>query len=105
MENVDRWFSGYGDVADFGGNAPDQRRMYEEGNVFLRFGPATPLGNGSAGMQLLLGDVACLASQLLSDTQAEPFIQSVADEYQHIRDVRAGKDSSILLKMSRFSIS
>ena len=41
-----------------------------------------------------------VASQLLSDTQAEPFIQSVADEYQHIRDVRAGKDSSILLSLA-----
>lgn len=76
MENVDRWFSGYGDVADFGGNAPDQRRMYEEGNVFLRFGPATPLGNGSAGMQLLLGDVACLASQLLSAALHSPLASS-----------------------------
>ena len=41
-----------------------------------------------------------VASQLLSDTQAEPFIQSVTDEYQHIRDVRAGKDSSILLSLA-----
>ena len=41
-----------------------------------------------------------VASQLLSDTQAEPFIKSVADEYQHIRDVRAGKDSSILLSLA-----
>ncbi|WP_374588388.1 methionine synthase [Novosphingobium sp.] len=41
-----------------------------------------------------------VASQLLSDTQAEPFIQSVAAEYQHIRDVRAGKDSSILLSLA-----
>ena len=41
-----------------------------------------------------------VASQLLSDTQAEGFISSVADEYQHIRDVRAGKDSSILLSLA-----
>ena len=41
-----------------------------------------------------------VASQLLSDTQAEGFIQSVGDEYQHIRDVRAGKDASILLSLA-----
>ncbi len=41
-----------------------------------------------------------VASQLLSDTQAEPFIQSVADEYEHIRDVRAGKDASALLSLA-----
>lgn len=41
-----------------------------------------------------------VASQLLSDTQAEPFIQSVAEEYQHIREVRAGKDASILLSLA-----
>ena len=40
-----------------------------------------------------------VASQLLSDTQAEPFIKSVADEYQHIRDVRSGKDASVLLSL------
>ena len=41
-----------------------------------------------------------VASQLLSDTQAEPFIKAAADEYQHIRDVRAGKDASILLSLA-----
>ncbi|MFO1255516.1 MAG: methionine synthase [Sphingomonadaceae bacterium] len=40
-----------------------------------------------------------VASQLLSDTQAEPFIAATAGEYQHIRDVRAGKDQSILLSL------
>jgi len=40
-----------------------------------------------------------VASQLLSDTQAEPFIAATAQEYQHIRDVRAGKDPSILLSL------
>jgi 5-methyltetrahydrofolate--homocysteine methyltransferase len=40
-----------------------------------------------------------VASQLLSDTQAEPFIKATADEYQHVRDVRAGKDPSILLSL------
>jgi 5-methyltetrahydrofolate--homocysteine methyltransferase len=40
-----------------------------------------------------------VASQLLSDTQAEPFILAAAQEYQHIRDVRAGKDPSILLSL------
>jgi len=40
-----------------------------------------------------------VASQLLSDTQAEPFIAATAQEYQHVRDVRAGKDPSILLSL------
>ncbi|MCC6926338.1 methionine synthase [Novosphingobium sp.] len=40
-----------------------------------------------------------VASQLLSDTQAQPFIAATASEYQHIRDVRAGKDPSILLSL------
>mgnify|MGYP000962021333 CR=1 FL=1 len=40
-----------------------------------------------------------VASQLLSDTQAEPFIASVAEEYQHVRDVRAGKEASVLLSL------
>ncbi|MBX9643500.1 MAG: methionine synthase [Novosphingobium sp.] len=40
-----------------------------------------------------------VASQLLSDTQAEPFIAATAEEYQHVRDVRAGKDPSILLSL------
>jgi 5-methyltetrahydrofolate--homocysteine methyltransferase len=40
-----------------------------------------------------------VASQLLSDTQAEGFIQSVADEYQHVREARAGKGGSKLLSL------
>ena len=40
-----------------------------------------------------------VASQLLSDTQAQPFIKATAEEYQHVRDVRAGKDPSILLSL------
>ena len=40
-----------------------------------------------------------VASQLLSDTQAQPFIKATAQEYQHVRDVRAGKDPSILLSL------
>ncbi|MFM5925226.1 MAG: methionine synthase [Novosphingobium sp.] len=40
-----------------------------------------------------------VASQLLSDTQAESFIKATADEYQHIRDVRSGKDASVLLSL------
>lgn len=40
-----------------------------------------------------------VASQLLSDTQAKPFIASVAEEYQHVRDVRAGKEASVLLSL------
>ncbi len=41
-----------------------------------------------------------VASQLLSDTQAEPFIKATADEYQHVRDVRSGKDASVLLSLA-----
>ena len=41
-----------------------------------------------------------VASQLLSDTQAEPFIKATADEYQHVRDLRSGKDASVLLSLS-----
>jgi len=41
-----------------------------------------------------------VASQLLSDTQAEPFIAATAAEYQHIRDLRAGKDASVLLSLA-----
>ena len=40
-----------------------------------------------------------VASQLLSDTQAEPFIKATADEYEHVREVRAGKGQSELLSL------
>ena len=40
-----------------------------------------------------------VASQLLSDTQAEPFVKATADEYQHMRDVRAGKEATVLLSI------
>ncbi|MFM6932504.1 MAG: vitamin B12 dependent-methionine synthase activation domain-containing protein, partial [Novosphingobium sp.] len=40
-----------------------------------------------------------VASQLLSDTQAEGFIAATADEYQHMRDVRAGKEPTVLLSL------
>jgi 5-methyltetrahydrofolate--homocysteine methyltransferase len=40
-----------------------------------------------------------VASQLLSDTQCDPFVAATAAEYQHVRDVRAGKDPSILLSL------
>ena len=40
-----------------------------------------------------------VASQLLSDTQAEPFIAATAAEYQHVRDLRSGKDPSVLLSL------
>jgi 5-methyltetrahydrofolate--homocysteine methyltransferase len=41
-----------------------------------------------------------VASQLLSDTQAEPLVAATATEYQHIRDVRSGKDASVLLSLA-----
>jgi 5-methyltetrahydrofolate--homocysteine methyltransferase len=40
-----------------------------------------------------------VASQLLSDTQAEPFIKATADAYEHVRLVRAGKGQSPLLSL------
>jgi 5-methyltetrahydrofolate--homocysteine methyltransferase len=40
-----------------------------------------------------------VASQLLSDKQAEPFIKATADEYEHVRNVRAGKGQSELLSL------
>ncbi|WP_068073257.1 methionine synthase [Novosphingobium lentum] len=41
-----------------------------------------------------------VASQLLSDTQADDFITTTAADYQHVRDVRAGKEQSILLNLA-----
>ncbi|MFM5883979.1 MAG: dihydropteroate synthase, partial [Novosphingobium sp.] len=40
-----------------------------------------------------------VASQLLSDTQRDPFVAATASDYQHVRDVRAGKDPSVLLSL------
>ncbi|HVR90423.1 MAG TPA: methionine synthase [Novosphingobium sp.] len=40
-----------------------------------------------------------VASQLLSDTQRDGFVASTAADYQHVRDVRAGKEQSILLSL------
>ncbi|MEY4159474.1 MAG: methionine synthase, partial [Pseudomonadota bacterium] len=41
-----------------------------------------------------------VASQLLSDTQADGFITSTAADYQHMRDLRAGKEASALLSLA-----
>ncbi len=41
-----------------------------------------------------------VASQLLSDTQADDFIAATAKDYQHVRDLRAGKEQSILLSLA-----
>ncbi|MFM2371538.1 MAG: hypothetical protein RIS85_1260, partial [Pseudomonadota bacterium] len=40
-----------------------------------------------------------VASQLLSDTQAQGFIKATAADYQHVRDARAGKGGSKLLSL------
>ena len=40
-----------------------------------------------------------VASQLLSDTQRDPFVESTAADYQHMRDVRAGKEATVLLSL------
>jgi 5-methyltetrahydrofolate--homocysteine methyltransferase len=41
-----------------------------------------------------------VASQLLSDTQAEGFIAATADEYEAVRIARAGKGGSKLLSIA-----
>ena len=41
-----------------------------------------------------------VASQLLSDTQRDGFVEATAADYQHVRDVRAGKEASILLPLA-----
>jgi 5-methyltetrahydrofolate--homocysteine methyltransferase len=41
-----------------------------------------------------------VASQLLSDTQRDGFVESTAAEYIHVRDVRAGKAQSALLSLA-----
>ena len=41
-----------------------------------------------------------VASQLLSDTQRDGFVESTAADYQHVRDLREGKDPSILLSIA-----
>ena len=41
-----------------------------------------------------------VASQLLSDTQRDGYVAGIAAEYQHVRDVRAGKDPSVLLSLA-----
>lgn len=40
-----------------------------------------------------------VASQLLSDTQRDLFVESTAADYQHMRDVRAGKEATVLLSL------
>jgi len=40
-----------------------------------------------------------VASQLLSDTQRDGFVETTAADYQHVRDVRAGKEASVLLSL------
>ena len=40
-----------------------------------------------------------VASQLLSDTQAKPFIAATANEYEAVREARAGKEGSALLPL------
>ena len=40
-----------------------------------------------------------VASQLLSDTQRDGFVASTAADYKHVREVRAGKQASILLSL------
>ena len=41
-----------------------------------------------------------VASQLLSDTQAKPFINATANEYEAVREARAGKEGSPLLPLA-----
>ncbi len=41
-----------------------------------------------------------VASTLLSDTQRDGFVENTAADYQHVRDVRSGKEASILLSLA-----
>jgi 5-methyltetrahydrofolate--homocysteine methyltransferase len=41
-----------------------------------------------------------VASQLLSDTQRDAFVATTAAEYSHVRDARAGKETSALLSLA-----
>jgi 5-methyltetrahydrofolate--homocysteine methyltransferase len=41
-----------------------------------------------------------VASQLLSDTLRDPLVAATAAEYKHIRDLRSGKDASVLLSLA-----
>jgi len=41
-----------------------------------------------------------VASQLLSDTQRDGFVEATAADYQHVRDVRSGKEASVLLSLA-----
>ena len=41
-----------------------------------------------------------VASKLLSDTQRDPFVKETAEEYEHVREVRAGKSGSALLSLA-----
>ncbi|MFC4294292.1 methionine synthase [Novosphingobium tardum] len=63
----------------------------------LRIDPAYP---GPVIHVLDASRAVGVASQLLSDTQAEGFIAATAGDYQHVRDVRAGKEQSILLSLA-----
>mmetsp|Transcript_31755 Transcript_31755/g.105197 ORF Transcript_31755/g.105197 Transcript_31755/m.105197 type:complete len:321 (+) Transcript_31755:73-1035(+) len=38
FEAMDHWYTGYGDMSAFGGNAPDQNRMYQHGLEYLEKG-------------------------------------------------------------------
>jgi 5-methyltetrahydrofolate--homocysteine methyltransferase len=62
----------------------------------LRIDPAYP---GPVIHVLDASRAVGVASQLLSDTQAEPFVAATAADYEHVRDVRAGKEASILLSL------
>ncbi len=42
----------------------------------------------------------CVASQLLSDTQAEGFVAATASDYEAVREARAGKEGSALLPLA-----
>ncbi len=41
-----------------------------------------------------------VASQLLSDTQRDGYVAGIEAEYQHVRDVRAGKEANVLLSLA-----
>jgi 5-methyltetrahydrofolate--homocysteine methyltransferase len=62
----------------------------------LRIDPAYP---GPVIHVLDASRAVGVASRLLSDTQRDEFVEGTADEYEKVRDARAGKTPSVLLSL------
>jgi 5-methyltetrahydrofolate--homocysteine methyltransferase len=58
-----------------------------------------PVYNGPVIHVLDASRAVGVASTLLSDTLKDDYVKGIADDYEHVRDVRAGKEASILLSL------